>query len=110
MNVLRIHEPGKIMLRDEPAPYVTATPRVGEVLLKMAYVGFCGSDLNTFLGRNAMAKADVIPGHEIGATIAAVGADVPDTLKVGQTVTVNPYTNCVVVVRPEPQRFRLYSG
>ena len=94
MNVLRIHEPGKIMLRDEPAPYVTATPRVGEVLLKMAYVGFCGSDLNTFLGRNAMAKADVIPGHEIGATIAAVGADVPDTLKVGQTVTVNPYTNC----------------
>ncbi|MBE6330957.1 MAG: zinc-binding alcohol dehydrogenase family protein [Bacteroidales bacterium] len=68
--------------------------KAGEVLLKLKYVGFCGSDLNTFLGRNAMAKANVIPGHEIGAVIEAVGEGCPDTLKVGQVVTVNPYTNC----------------
>jgi len=68
--------------------------KAGEVLLKLKYVGFCGSDLNTFLGRNAMAKANVIPGHEIGAVIEAIGEGCPDTLKVGQVVTVNPYTNC----------------
>lgn len=66
----------------------------GQVLLKIKYVGFCGSDLNTFLGRNLMAKEAVIPGHEIGAVIESVGPDVPDFLKPGMTVTVNPYTNC----------------
>ena len=66
----------------------------GEVLVKLSYVGFCGSDLNTFLGRNPMVKMPVIPGHEIGAVIAEVGADVPDTLKPGMVVTINPYTNC----------------
>ena len=65
-----------------------------EVLLKIKYVGFCGSDLNTFLGRNPMVKLPVIPGHEVGAVIEAVGPDVPVGLKPGMNVTVNPYTNC----------------
>ena len=69
-------------------------PQAGEVKIKLHYVGFCGSDLNTFRGGNAMAKPQVIPGHEIGATIEALGPGCPDTLKVGQAVTVNPYTNC----------------
>lgn len=65
-----------------------------EVLLKLEYVGFCGSDINTFMGRNGMAKNPVIPGHEVGATIEAMGSEVPEGLKVGMTVTCNPYTNC----------------
>ena len=69
-------------------------PSKGEVLLKMHYVGFCGSDINTFMGRNTMALNPVIPGHEIGAVIEAVGSDVPETLKPGMVVTCNPYTNC----------------
>ena len=69
-------------------------PKPDEVLLKLNYVGFCGSDLNTFRGRNTMAKENVIPGHEVGATIVEIGADVPEGLKVGMTVTLNPYTNC----------------
>ena len=58
----------------------------GEVLLQIRYVGFCGSDLNTWRGGNAMAKAAVIPGHEIGAEIVEVGADVPASLKAGFVV------------------------
>ena len=65
-----------------------------EVLLRLAYVGFCGSDLNTFMGRNGMALNPVIPGHEVGAVIEAVGANVPEGLRPGMTVTCNPYTNC----------------
>ena len=64
------------------------------MLLRIGYVGFCGSDLNTFLGRNLLAKKAVIPGHEIGATIESTGSGVPEFLKPGMTVTVNPYTNC----------------
>lgn len=66
----------------------------GEVLLRLHYVGFCGSDINTFMGRNTMALNPVIPGHEVGAVIEAVGKNVPDTLKPGMVVTCNPYTNC----------------
>lgn len=65
-----------------------------EVLLRLQYVGFCGSDLSTYLGKNSMVKMPVIPGHEVGAVIEAVGADVPEGLKPGMVVTCNPYTNC----------------
>ena len=65
-----------------------------EVLLRLNYVGFCGSDLSTYLGKNPMVNMPVIPGHEVGAVIEKVGADVPEGLKPGMVVTVNPYTNC----------------
>ncbi|MBQ5996685.1 MAG: zinc-binding alcohol dehydrogenase family protein [Bacteroidales bacterium] len=65
-----------------------------QVLLRLEYVGFCGSDLGTYLGRNPMVKMPVVPGHEVGAVIEKVGADVPDDLKPGMVVTCNPYTNC----------------
>ena len=65
-----------------------------EVLLRLEYVGFCGSDLSTYLGKNPMVKMPVVPGHEVGAVIEKVGADVPETLKPGMVVTCNPYTNC----------------
>ena len=65
-----------------------------EVLLRLEYVGFCGSDLSTWLGRNPMVKMPVVPGHEVGAVIEAIGADVPEGLKPGMVVTCNPYTNC----------------
>lgn len=69
-------------------------PQSNEVLLRLEYVGFCGSDLSTYLGKNPMVKMPVIPGHEVGAVVVEVGEDVPDGLKPGMVVTVNPYTNC----------------
>jgi 2-desacetyl-2-hydroxyethyl bacteriochlorophyllide A dehydrogenase len=66
----------------------------GEILVKIHYVGFCGSDLNTFLGKNPMVKLPVIPGHEIGGSIEEVGKDVPEHFKQGMPCTVNPYTAC----------------
>ena len=67
-----------------------------EVLLRIQYVGFCGSDLNTYRGLNPMVKMPVVPGHEIGAVIEATGENVPAHLVKGMAVTVNPYTNCGV--------------
>ncbi len=68
--------------------------KAGEVLVKMNYVGFCGSDLNTYRGGNPLVKLPVIPGHEVSAEIAAVGEGVPATLKVGMKITLNPYSAC----------------
>ena len=86
----------KIIAERQMAVVDIEEPRMGdnEVLLRLSYVGFCGSDLNTFLGRNPMVHMPVIPGHEVGAVIEKVGSKVPDGLKPGMVVTVNPYTNC----------------
>ena len=91
MKAIQITAPGKVETVELPTPELSA----GKVLVKIEYVGFCGSDLNTFLGRNLLAISPVIPGHEIGGTVAAVGADVPHGLfSEGMSVTVNPYTSC----------------
>jgi 2-desacetyl-2-hydroxyethyl bacteriochlorophyllide A dehydrogenase len=90
MKAIQISEPSVMKVID------MAEPQMGddEVLLKMKYVGFCGSDLNTYRGGNPMVKMPVVPGHEVGAQIVKVGKNVPEGLKPGMTVTVNPYTNC----------------
>lgn len=90
MKAIQIPAPADLRVVDIEKPEVKSR----EVLLKIKYVGFCGSDLNTFLGRNPMVKLPVIPGHEVGATIEAVGTDVPAGFMADMPVTVNPYTNC----------------
>ena len=91
MKAIQITHSQELNIVELPQP---AQPGEGEVLLRLSYVGFCGSDINTFMGRNSMALNPVIPGHEVGAVIEAVGAGVPETLKPGMVVTCNPYTNC----------------
>ena len=90
MNAINIKGERQIglVVMDEPVP------GADEVLIRLEYVGFCGSDLNTYLGRNPMVKLPVIPGHEIGAVVEKVGEAVPEIIRPGMTVTVNPYTNC----------------
>ena len=90
MKAIQIKAERQMAVVDVPAQEMKS----GEVMLRLDYVGFCGSDLSTFLGKNPMVKMPVIPGHEVGAVIEKVGDGVPESLKPGMTVTVNPYTNC----------------
>src|SRR5690606_20598784 len=90
MKAIQISAHGQTRILDLPKPRLEA----GHVLLRIAYVGFCGSDLNTFRGVNPLAKMPVVPGHEVGAIIEAVGEGVPTHLKSGMRVTGNRYTAC----------------
>jgi threonine dehydrogenase-like Zn-dependent dehydrogenase len=90
MKALRITSPGQTEIAEVPQP----APRAGEVLLRVRSVGFCGSDLSTFQGRNPMVSYPRIPGHEIGATIVAAAEGVPAEFQPGLDVTVVPYSNC----------------
>lgn len=90
MKAIQITTPESLQLVERPMP----SAGKGEVLLKVNYVGFCGSDLSTFLGKNPMVEYPRVPGHEISATIISLGEEVPDGFKAGQAVTVVPYTNC----------------
>lgn len=90
MKTLQIIEQGRTHLVETPKPVL----KPGYILLKIGYVGFCGSDLNTFRGLNPLVKLPIVPGHEIGAVIEAVGEDVPSSFQPGMHATVNPYTCC----------------
>lgn len=90
MKAIQITAPEQVQITNLEMPVLQS----GEVLVRIRYVGFCGSDLNTFLGKNPMVKLPVIPGHEVGAEIVAVANDVPSHLELGMAVTLNPYTNC----------------
>lgn len=90
MKSVNIVKPFEVCVKDVPAPSVSA----GQVLVRLEYVGFCGSDLNTFRGANGMVTYPRTPGHEIGGVIEAAGEGVPEGLKPGITVMVNPYTAC----------------
>ncbi len=82
-------------LVERPEP---AEPGRGEVVIKPEAVGICGSDYHFFLGElSAEAGGSQFPrvqGHEIGATIAAVGPDCREDLAVGQRVAVWPLRAC----------------
>lgn len=60
------------------------------VLLKNAFAGICGTDLNIFAGTHPRAKAPLILGHEFSATVASEHPRYP----IGTKVTVNPLLNC----------------
>jgi threonine dehydrogenase-like Zn-dependent dehydrogenase len=73
---------------------VTEVPEVsasaGEALLRVKMVGLCGTDLNTFRGRNAMVSYPRVPGHEVAAEVVEGGGE----LAAGTMVTMSPYTSC----------------
>lgn len=90
MKAFVINEPGKTSLVERERPALAP----GEVLLKVACVGFCGSDLNTFRGLNPLVSYPRVPGHEVGAVVVDVGTNGNHAFEMGQEVLVMPYTAC----------------
>jgi D-arabinose 1-dehydrogenase-like Zn-dependent alcohol dehydrogenase len=90
MKAFRIEQPRT------PGYGAAGEPEPGprDVLLRVCVVGYCGTDLSTYRGKNPLVTYPRIPGHEIAATIEAVGDAVPGGWDVGEPVTVVPYTAC----------------
>jgi threonine dehydrogenase-like Zn-dependent dehydrogenase len=77
-------------VKDAPEPAVAGQ---GEVLLQVRKVGLCGSDLNSYRGRNPLVNYPRIPGHEVAATVAKTNPLTPEWAA-GTPVTLSPYSNC----------------
>jgi len=78
----------------DTGPCVAVAPAAGQVQIRVAYCGICGTDLHLFHG--AMAQRLTLPhvmGHEMSGTIEAVGAEVHGW-KPGDRVTVRPLDPC----------------
>ena len=103
MKAIVINTPGDLRVKEREI----SSPAPGEILLRMQYVGFCGSDLSTYLGKNPMVNYPRIPGHEISGVITELGEEIPDGFAVGDPVTVVPYTSCGIC--PSCRRGRTYA-
>ena len=98
MKAARFHKRGDIRIEDIPEPVV----KPGEVGIKVAWCGICGTDLHEFMEGPIFIppcghphpisgeSAPVTMGHEFSGVIYAVGEGVSD-LQVGQHVVVEPY-------------------
>ncbi len=65
----------------------------GDVLIKVAYTGICGSDVHIFNGDNPIARTPVIPGHEFSGRVVAVGNDVQG-IEPGARAAIQPLKFC----------------
>ncbi|CAH1240694.1 SORD [Branchiostoma lanceolatum] len=79
----------KLSMVEVPVPTVT---NPFDVVVKVGFVGVCGSDL-LVLRKIHPAAEKVILGHEFAGTVHAVGTMV-SSLQVGDRVCVNPNGNC----------------
>lgn len=99
MRAARYFAPNDVRVVDVPAP----EPGAGEVIVRVAYNGICGSDLHAYADGTGTAQAAPHPlsghqnpttlGHEFSGTITEVGAEVTG-IDIGQRVAVEPIFSC----------------
>ena len=89
MKAFVMREPGDVAI--ETVADAVATN--DDVLLKVRMIGLCGTDLNSYRGKNPLVSFPRIPGHEVAATIAEPSKAHPE-LAAGMDVTLSPYFGC----------------
>lgn len=89
MKVLLLSEYKKLELADVPRP----APTAGEVLVRVAACGICGSDVHGYDGTSGRRIPPIVMGHEAAGTVAEVGAGVT-AFKEGDRVTFDSTVYC----------------
>jgi len=79
--------PGALEVTTLPDP----VPDAGWVVVEVAAVGLCGTDLHILSGEHG--RLPVVPGHEVTGTVVALGSGVT-TLSLGDRVAVEPNLPC----------------
>ena len=86
-----LHAPEDIRLVEAERP----SPGPDEILVAIAQVGICGSDLHAYHGKHPFIQLPVVLGHEFAGTVVELGSAVRG-FSVGQRVTVEPSLVCGV--------------
>lgn len=98
MKAALTYAPFDVRVEEVPEP----TPGPGEVKVKIAYCGICGTDPDIYDGSFGLLKAPWWPkppfatGHEASGVIAELGPGLLGGYKVGQRVAMNFRTYCGV--------------
>jgi L-iditol 2-dehydrogenase len=96
---------GQIAVREVAIPSLDSD----EVLVRVAAVGVCGSDVHYYQHGKIgpyVVEAPLILGHELSGTITAVGTDV-DASRIGQRVAVEPQRPCRICEQCKAGRYNL---
>ncbi len=96
MKALVYTKPNEVVYRDEPEP----APGKGQVLVKVAASGICGSDMHAYHGHDPRRVPPLILGHEVAGTIASGG-------RTGERVVINPLMTCGMCAYCESGRTNL---
>lgn len=87
MRALVLTKFGELRVEERDTP----TPGPGEVLIRIAATGICGSDIHGYTGANGRRVPGQVMGHESVGRVAALGDDSGGFgLAVDQVVTFNP--------------------
>lgn len=89
MKALIVDRPGQARITEID----NRSPAAGEASLRVRRIGFCGTDLSTYLGKNPLVTYPRILGHEVAATIESVSSN-ERGLAPGMDVTLSPCTSC----------------
>jgi L-iditol 2-dehydrogenase len=89
MKALLLSHYNQLEMADVPAP----TPGLGEVLVRVAACGICGSDVHGYDGSSGRRIPPIVMGHEAAGTIAALGGDVTNLAK-NERVTFDSTISC----------------
>ncbi len=103
-EAVRLDGARRLSLGAVPVP----EPRDGEVLVRVAYAGICGSDLHVYETGAYVPYFPVTPGHEVSGYVEAVGPGGAD-LQPGLPVVLDsrvPCGACDWCAAGEPQRCR----
>jgi L-iditol 2-dehydrogenase len=79
--------------RLEVTDVATPKPSLGEVLLRVAACGICGSDVHGYDGSSGRRIPPIVMGHEAAGVVAAIGEGVSG-LSVGDRVTLDSTVYC----------------
>ena len=90
MKAVVLEDTGRAAIHEAPEP---VREHEHDVLLHVRKVGLCGSDLNSYRGRNPMVSYPRILGHEVAATVAETNPNAPEW-PAGMAVTLSPYSSC----------------
>ncbi|MGO3005045.1 MAG: Zn-dependent oxidoreductase [Halomonas sp.] len=71
----------------------TPTANAGEVLVRVAFAGICGSDMHIIHGDNAFVRFPRITGHEFAGVVESLGDNV-EGVAIGDRVCVDPVISC----------------
>lgn len=88
MQAVVIDKPGRTVVADVPSPQPTA----GQVLVRVAACGLCGTDLHLVDGV-LKSEYPLTPGHEFAGEVVELGEGVR-SLAVGDRVAVDPNLPC----------------
>lgn len=94
MKVAVMTDLNKVEIQDQEMPVA----KENEVIVKVEYVGICGSDLHYYeFGRigDFIVNPPFVLGHEAGGVVTAVGKNVTH-LKIGDKVAMEPGKTCGV--------------